>query len=72
MTAPETLISKRLKRREQGSSRDGVSEAGWDVYKRMKAREEPVAGPHFIVDTSRDIIPSIKKIADKLKSINGN
>ena len=72
VTAPETLISKRLKRREQGKSRDGASEAGWDVYRRMKAREQPVAGPHFIVDTSKDITLSIRKIAGKLKSISGD
>ncbi len=72
VTAPETLIAKRLKRREQGKTKDGASEAGWDVYRRMKAREEPVAGPHITVDTSKDIAPLIRKIADKLNSINGD
>ena len=71
ITAPESLISKRLRRRELGQSKDGASDAGWDVYRRMKAREQPVVGPHFIVDTSRDITPSIEKIATKLKSISG-
>lgn len=72
VTAPETLISKRLKRREQGKSKDGASEAGWDVYKRIKAREQQVLGPHFVVDTSKDITPSIRKIAGKLKSKSGD
>ena len=72
VTAPEALIRRRLIRREQGRSKDGASEAGWDVYMRMKAREEPVVGPHFTVDTSSDITTSIQKIADKLKSISGN
>ena len=72
VTAPETLIAKRLKRREQGKTKDGASEAGWDVYRRMKAREQPVVGPHFVVDTSKDIAPSVRKIADKLNSINGD
>ncbi len=71
ITAPESLIAKRLRRREVGQSKDGASDAGWDVYRRMKAREQPVVGPHFIVDTSRDITPSIEKIATKLKSISG-
>ena len=71
VTAPEPIIRNRLKCREQGHSKDGASDAGWDVYRRMKAREEPVVGPHFIVDTSSDIAPSIQKIADKLKSISG-
>lgn len=71
VAAPEALIGKRLKRREQGQSKDGASEAGWDVYRRMKAREQPIAGPHFVVDTSGDITHSIQKIADKLKSISG-
>ena len=52
ITAPETIIRKRLARRERGKSKDGASEAGTDVYRRMKAREEPIIGPHFIVDTS--------------------
>ena len=72
VTAPETLIAKRLKRREQGKTKDGASEAGWDVYRRMKAREQPVVGPHFVVDTSKDIAPSVRKIADKLNLINGD
>ena len=69
VTAPDTLIRRRLKRRERNQSKDGASEAGWDVYIRMKAREEPVVGPHFVVDTSKDITPSLRKIAGKLKSI---
>ena len=72
VTAPETLIRERLTRRERGQSNDGASEAGWDVYRRMKAREQPIVGPHFIVDTSKDINPSIQKIAGKLKSISGS
>ena len=71
VTAPETLISKRLRLREQGRSKDGASEAGWDVYRRMKARQESIVGPHFIVDTSGDTSASIRKIADKLRSISG-
>ena len=71
-TTPETLIRERLTRRERGQSNDGASEAGWDVYRRMKAREQPIVGPHFIVDTSKDINPSIQKIAGKLKSISGS
>ena len=71
-TAPEQEIRRRLRRREQGLSRDGASDAGWDTYIRMKAREEPVARPHYVVDTSRDVMPAVVKIANRLKAINGH
>ena len=70
--APESEVRRRLRRRERGLSKDGASNAGWDVYLKMKAREEPVARPHFVVDTSKDITPAIVKISNKLKVINGD
>ena len=70
--APESEVRRRLRRRERRLSKDGASNAGWDVYLKMKAREEPVARPHFVVDTSKDITPAIVKISNKLKVINGD
>ena len=70
--APESEVRRRLRRRERGLSKDGASNAGWDVYLKMKAREEPVARPHYVVDTSKDITPAIVKISNKLKVINGD
>ncbi len=72
VTAPEREIRRRLRRRERGLSNDGASDAGWNVYLRMKAREEPVARAHFVVDTSKDITPAVIEISNKLKAINGN
>ena len=71
VTAPETEVRRRLRRRERGLSKDGASNAGWDVYLKMSGREEPVTRPHFVVDTSKDITPAIVKISNKLKAING-
>ena len=70
--APESEVRRRLRRRERGLSKDGASDAGWEVYLRLKAREEPVARPHYVVDTSKDITPAIVKISNKLKAINGD
>ena len=70
--APESEVRRRLRRRERGLAKDGASNAGWDVYLKMKAREEPVARPHFVVDTSKDITSAIVKISNKLKAINGD
>ena len=69
--APESEVRRRLRRRERGLSKDGASNAGWDVYLKMKAREEPVARPHYVVDTSKDITPAIVKISNRLNAING-
>ena len=70
--APESEVRRRLRRRERGLAKDGASNAGWDVYLKMRTREEPVARPHFVVDTSKDITPAIVKISNKLKAINGD
>ena len=72
VTAPEREVRRRLRRRERGLSKDGASDAGWEVYLRLKAREEPVARPHYVVDTSKDITPAVVKISNKLKAINGD
>ena len=71
VTAPESEVRRRLGRRVRGLTKDGASNAGWDVYLNMRAREDPVARPHFVVDTSKDITPAIVKISNKLKAING-
>ena len=70
--APESEVRRRLRRRERGLTKDGASNAGWDVYLKMRAREEPVARSHYVVDTSKDITPAIVKISNKLKAINGD
>ena len=70
--APESEVRRRLRRRERRLSKDGASNAGWYVYLKMRAREEPVARPHFVVDTSKDITPAVVKISNKLKAINGD
>ena len=72
VTAPEREVRRRLRRRERGLSKDGASDAGWEVYLRLKAREEPVARPHYVVDTSKDITSAVVKISNKLKAINGD
>ena len=46
--APEAVTRARLARRPAG-------EADWPVYLRMRAQAEPIAGPHWKIDTTQRI-----------------
>ena len=39
------------------------SDATWDIYVRMAAEAEPVRGPHFVVDMSRDVTEAVEEVA---------
>ncbi len=60
--APPEVVRQRLLAREKGIALQDDSEAGWDVYRRMKPRTEKISRNHFVVDTSRDIGAAIDKI----------
>ena len=61
--APAELVQQRLRAREKEVIlRDG-SEAGWEIYQKMKPLREKISRNHFVVDTSRDITQAIDKIA---------
>lgn len=55
VVAPEHVIAERLRHRIAGENPSDRSEAGWEVYLRMKAEFEDIARPHMVVDTSEDI-----------------
>jgi hypothetical protein len=44
-----------------------LSEAGPEVYERMRHDVEPIARPHISVDTSADIEPAIATILQQLE-----
>ena len=65
--APFEVIKERLERRMRGENPDDNSDAGIDVYLRMRKTAEPIRRNHFVVDTSRDINPAIEKILREVR-----
>ena len=57
--APPQLVCERLKDRRNEETK---SDADWVVYQKMKSSVQPIRRNHYVVDTSRDIIPVIDKI----------
>jgi len=65
--APRELVRERLQGRAEGIDREDKSDAGWNIYQRMKTRVERISRNYFAVDTSRDITPVIEKIVREAK-----
>ncbi len=66
--APPTLVHRRLARRVRRPDDAGSSDAGVEVYERMRGQEEKIRRPHFVVDTSQDTAPALKAIAQEMES----
>jgi hypothetical protein len=60
-------VRQRLLAREKAAMSQYDSEAGWEVYNKMKPRREKISRNHFVVDTSQDITPVIVKIVRATK-----
>ncbi len=60
--APDEVVAERLRRRKEGAGPSDRSEAGWEVYARMKAEFQEIQRPHMVVDTSRELQPAIDEI----------
>lgn len=69
VTAPEEMAKERLRRRRRGETPGDISEAGLEVYDKMRADAEPVRRPHIVVDTSKDVGPALDKILAELQAI---
>ncbi len=69
VTAPDEVAKERLRRRRRGETPWDISEAGPEVYDKMRAEVEPVRRPHLVVDTSQDIAPALDKIVAALQAI---
>jgi predicted kinase len=65
--APTEVVRQRLLAREKAAVSQCGSEAGWDVYNKMKPRRERISRNHLVVDTSQDITNVIDKIARAIK-----
>jgi predicted kinase len=65
MEAPPEVVRERLKVRQEAANNN--SDAGWEVYQKMKPTVEKIRRNHHMVDTSRDIIPVLGKIVREVK-----
>ena len=54
LTAPESVIRERL-----AAPRDGHSQAGLEIYERMRDRPQPLPVPCIVVDTRFSLSPAI-------------
>jgi predicted kinase len=60
--APPEVVRQRLLARETIAVPQCDSEAGWEVYSRMRPRREKIRRNHLVVDTSQDITGAVNKI----------
>ena len=60
--APAELVYERLQARRCTPDPDNKSDADWSIYRKMKPEMDMIKRNHFVVDTSKDIQPVIKKI----------
>ncbi len=60
--APPEVVQQRLLARKKATIPQYDTEAGWEVYNKMKPRREKISRNHLVVDTSQDITPVINKI----------
>jgi predicted kinase len=66
--APTEVVRQRLLSREKATTSQDDSEAGWEVYNKMRPRRERISRNHLVVDTSQDITAVIDKIVRATKS----
>lgn len=58
--APPEVVYERLRARRENP--ESKSDAGWEVYQRMKPSVQKICRNYYAVDTSRDITPVLDKI----------
>jgi len=63
--APPEVVRRRLEER-RGDPR-AKSDAGWEVYNRMKPLVDKIRRNHYAVDTSTDITPVLDKIVRQVE-----
>ncbi|MSQ05740.1 MAG: ATP-binding protein [Dehalococcoidia bacterium] len=68
LTAPNEVIRQRLAGRANGESDSSFSDADWRIYCRLRPMQQPIARPHYAVDTSQDITPVVEEIAQRVQA----
>ncbi len=59
IVCPEYIVKERLLRRL--NEKTSESNAGWEVYKKVKKSFEPFEEDHFVIDTSKYVTVQIKE-----------
>ena len=54
-TAPINVIRRRLQDRAAGIGADGLSDADWRIFSRLRPGQEPISDTHWVVDSSEAI-----------------
>ncbi len=62
-SAPETVIRERMERRKLRSS---LSDADFEVYKKIEKEFEPIRRAHIVLDTSRSVRENIREIMKRI------
>lgn len=65
--APAEVVRQRLLTRQESAVPRYDSEAGWEVYNKMKPRRQKISRNHFVVNTSQNTIAVIDKIVRATK-----
>ncbi|MBI1885206.1 MAG: DegV family EDD domain-containing protein [Chloroflexi bacterium] len=66
LEAPPSLVRRRLEERAQRFNPWDHSDAGVEVYERMRYEAEPITAPHIVVDSSRDIEAALDAVVRAL------
>ena len=66
LRAPAAVVEERLAGRGRRADPEDLSDAGPEVYQRMRSLAEPIGRPHIVVDTSADIEPAIDAVLREL------
>ncbi len=63
-TAPAAVVRRRLRSRRESA---GGAEAGTEVFERMRRSRQPIAAPHYVVDTTGAIEQAVEAIAREIE-----
>jgi predicted kinase len=67
LRAPAAVVEERLVARARRADPEDLSDAGPEVYERMRSLSEPIGRPHIVVDTSADIEPAVDAVLRELE-----
>ena len=67
LRAPAAVVEERLAARGRRADPADLSDAGPEVYQRMRTADEPIERPHIVVDTSADIEPAVEAVLRELE-----
>ncbi len=61
-TAPLKVIRRRLQDRAAGIGTDGVSDADWSIFSRLRPGQEAITDAHWVVDSSKAIREDLDRL----------